>query len=67
VPKALRIFFRNKRKLFGDISRLIFSIIRDFYKEAAGKDIKTGMVIAHQTFGDMLRWNPHFHLGCIGE
>ncbi len=19
------------------------------------------MVIAHQTFGDMLRWNPHFH------
>ena len=55
VPKALRIFFRNNRKLFADISRLIFSIIRDFYKEAAGKDIKTGMVIAHQTFGDMLR------------
>jgi len=22
---------------------------------------KTGTVIAHQTFGDMLRWNPHFH------
>ena len=21
------------------------------------------MVISHQTFGDMLRWNPHFH--CI--
>ncbi|MEM6411840.1 MAG: transposase, partial [Pseudomonadota bacterium] len=21
----------------------------------------TGTVIAHQTFGDMLRWNPHFH------
>ena len=19
------------------------------------------MVVAHQTFGDMLRWNPHFH------
>ncbi|MDA3851909.1 MAG: transposase zinc-binding domain-containing protein, partial [Spirochaetaceae bacterium] len=25
VPKALRIFFRNNRKLFADISRLIFS------------------------------------------
>ena len=25
------------------------------------------MVIAHQTFGDMLRWNPHFHAGCIAE
>jgi hypothetical protein len=21
------------------------------------------MIAAHQTFGDMLRWNPHFH--CI--
>ena len=61
VPKALRVFFRNNRKLFADISRLIYSIIRDFYEEAAGKEIKTGMVIAHQTFGDMLRWNPHFH------
>ena len=31
------------------------------HKEAAEKEIRTGMVIAHQTFGDMLRWNPHFH------
>jgi len=60
-PKALRVFFRNNRKLFADISRLIFSIIKNFYNEATEKDIKTGMVIAHQTFGDMLRWNPHFH------
>jgi hypothetical protein len=61
VPKALRVFFRKNRKLFADVSRLIFSILIDFYNEAAGKAIKTGMVIAHQTFGDMLRWNPHFH------
>ena len=48
-------------KLFADVSRLIFSIIKEFYKEAAGKETSTGMVISHQTFGDMLRWNPHFH------
>lgn len=36
-------------------------MINDFYREVAGKEIRTGMVIAHQTFGDMLRWNPHFH------
>lgn len=36
-------------------------MISDFYREVAGKEIHTGMVIAHQTFGDMLRWNPHFH------
>ncbi len=60
-PKALRIFFRNNRTLFADVSRLIFSMIREFYKDVAGTTIKTGMVIAHQTFGDMLRWNPYYH------
>jgi hypothetical protein len=63
VPKALRIFFRNDRNLFADESRLIFRILKKFYKETAGKTIQTGMVISHQTFGDMLHWNPHFH--CI--
>jgi hypothetical protein len=78
-PKALRVFFRHDRKLFAEISKMIFAMISDFYKEVAGKEICTGMVIAHlrffakrkypahtpykalQTFGDMLRWNPHFH------
>jgi Putative transposase len=36
-------------------------MIKEFYKEAAGKRIITGIVIAYQTFGDMLRFNPHFH------
>jgi hypothetical protein len=43
------------------VSRLIYEILREFYHEAAGRQLLTGMVIAHQTFGDMLRWNPHFH------
>ena len=60
-PKALRVYFRNDRKLFADFSRLIFAMIKEFYKEAAGIEIITGMVIAYQTFGDMLRFNPHFH------
>jgi hypothetical protein len=40
---------------------MIFAMISDFYRAVAGSEIDTGMVIAHQTFGDMLRWNPHFH------
>jgi len=55
------VFFRHDRKLFADISKMIFSMVSDFYREVAGKKINTGMVIAHQTFGDMLRFNPHFH------
>jgi hypothetical protein len=61
VPKALRPFFRHDRRLFAEVSRLIYNILREFYQEAAGRQLLTGMVIAHQTFGDMLRWNPHFH------
>jgi hypothetical protein len=61
VPKALRPFFRHDRRLFADVSRLINNLIGEFYNEAAGRSLLSGMVIAHQTFGDMLRWNPHFH------
>ena len=61
LPKALRIFFRHDRRLFGHVSRLIYHIIQEFYHQAAGRPIRTGVVIAHQTFGDMLRWNLHFH------
>jgi hypothetical protein len=61
MPKALRPFFRHDRRLFTEVSGLIYDILREFYREAAGRQLLTGMVIAHQTFGDVLRWNPHFH------
>jgi len=61
MPKALRPFFRHDRRLFAEVSRLIHDILRCFYQEAAGRPLLTGMVIAHQSFGDQLRWNPHFH------
>jgi hypothetical protein len=49
-PKALRVFFRHDRKLFAEISKMIFAIIIDFYREVAGQEIRTGMVIAHLRF-----------------
>ena len=64
IPKALRPFFRHDRRLFAELSRLIFSMISEFYCEAVGRPVLTGMVrmvIAHQTFGDLLRFNPHYH------
>ena len=38
-----------------------YRLLGEFFDEAAGRSLLTGMVIAHQIFGDMLRWNPHFH------
>ena len=58
---ALRPFFRHDHRLFAAVSRLIYRIIHEFYAEAASRPLLTGMVIAHQSFGDQLRWNPHFH------
>lgn len=59
LPKALRPSFRHDRGLFAEVFRLIYHILREFYYEAADRPLLTGMVIAHQTIGDMLRWNPH--------
>ena len=63
VPKALRIYFKNDRNLFADVSKIIFSIINDYYNETAKTAVKPGAVISYQSFGDMVRANPHYH--CI--
>jgi len=59
-PKLLRPYSRHNRRLFSDISRLIFVIIKRFYDKAAGR---TGMVLAYQSAGEYLKFNPHYH--CI--
>jgi len=60
-PKILRPFFRHDRRLFSEISRLLFKMPADFYNEAAGKAIESAAVIAFQTAGDFVRFNPHYH------
>jgi hypothetical protein len=39
LPKTLRIFLRYDQRLFGQLSRLIFSPIAEFYSSAATKPI----------------------------
>jgi hypothetical protein len=50
MPKALRPFFRHDRRLFAEVSRLIYDILAEFYHEAAGRPVLTGTVIAHLKF-----------------
>ena len=57
----LRIFFKYDRELFADISKLIYSIIEEYYNELSKVKIKSGAVISYQTAGDVLRFNSHFH------
>jgi hypothetical protein len=62
-PKLLRFYLRHNRRLFSEISQLIFAILQRFYDKAAKRSVRTGMVLAYQTSGEFLRWNPHYH--CI--
>lgn len=63
IPKFLRVFFKYDRSLFSEISKLIYSIVNDYYSELRGVSLKSGAVISYQSSGDMLRWNSHWH--CI--
>ena len=69
-PKILRVYFRNN-KLYSEISQLINTIILDYYSEQKGDNIKTACVIAYQTYGEFVRYNPHFHAlvleGCFNQ
>jgi hypothetical protein len=61
IPEALRVFLRDDQRLFGLISRLIFSLIAEFCSAAAAKPISSAALPAYQPFGDALRFDPHFH------
>ena len=61
IPKCLRPYFLYNRTLFSDISHLIYDLIQDYYNEVAGKNITSGLILSHQTFGDFVKPNPHWH------
>jgi hypothetical protein len=61
LPKLLRLYFKYDRNLFQDVSRIIFSILQDFYNEAAPTAVKTAAVVSYQSCGSLMRWNPHYH------
>jgi len=61
LPKCLRVFFRHDRKLFSEVSRLIFDILRRYFNEAAGEAVESAAVLCFQSFGEFMRWNSHWH------
>ena len=61
LPKALRVFLKNDKSLFAHISKMIFKLISNFYNLAACKSITTGCTLCYQSYGDLLRFNSHFH------
>jgi hypothetical protein len=75
IPKILRYFLYD-RKLLADLSRCAWESLKVFRQEAVGTPCRKvspdripGAIIAVQTFGDFLGFNPHTHIlvtdGCF--
>jgi ribosomal protein S27E len=70
IPKILRRYFLYDRKLLADLSRGAWESLKVFLQDAVPEDDPVpGAVIAMQTFGDFLGFNPHCHIlvtdGCF--
>jgi hypothetical protein len=70
IPKILRPYFLYDRKLLADLSRCAWESLKLFLREAVPqRNPIPGAVIAIQTFGDFLGFNPHCHIlvtdGCF--
>jgi ribosomal protein S27E len=70
IPKILRRYFLYDRKLLAGLSRCAWDSLKVFMQEAVPEKAPIpGAVIAMQTFGDFLGFNPHCHIiltdGCF--
>jgi len=61
MPKMLRVFFKFKRKLLGELCRCAVPALLLYFQAAAGRPLEPGIVSVIQTFGDRINLHPHLH------
>jgi len=65
LPKILRHYFLYDRILLSDLSHCAWESLKTFLATVfLEQDAMIGAVIAIQTFGDFLNFNPHCHVLC---
>ena len=65
IPKILRRYFLYDRRLLSELSLCAWDSLKTFFKTIIPEeDALPGAVIAIQTFGDFLGFNPHCHVLC---
>jgi hypothetical protein len=62
IPKTLRIFFKYRRRLLGELSRAAVKALSVCLEALAGEPLVSGIIVAVQTFGDRINFHPHLHL-----
>jgi hypothetical protein len=65
IPKIIRRYFLYDRKLLSELSRCAWETLKVFFQETVSEEgAVPGVVIAIQSFGDFLGFNPHLHILC---
>jgi len=61
IPRMLRIFFKYKRRLLGDLCRCALRSLTRYFTVVTGSTLMPGVISAIQTFGDRINLHPHLH------
>jgi hypothetical protein len=61
IPKRLRVFFKYKRRLLGDLCRCALRSLSCYFEIVTGSALTPGVIAAIQTFGDRINLHPHLH------
>ncbi len=62
IPKMLRVYFRNDRRLLGTLSQCAYACVKAFFQATLKKpQAVPGVIVAIQTFGEMANFHPHLH------
>jgi ribosomal protein S27E len=62
MPKMLRIFFKYKRRLLGELCRAAVQALLKYFQAATGAELIPGVVAVIQSFGQKINFHPHAHL-----
>ncbi|MGB7294389.1 MAG: transposase [Candidatus Aminicenantales bacterium] len=62
IPKMLRIFFKYKRRLLGDLCRAAVLALLKYLQATTGSELIPGVVAVIQSFGQKMNFHPHIHL-----
>jgi len=61
IPKMLRVFFKFKRRLLGDLCRCAVRALLFYCQADEGKTLEPGVIAVIQTFGERINFHPHLH------
>ena len=62
IPKMLRIFFKYKRRLLGDLCQAAVQALLKYLQATTSTELRAGIVAVIQTSGDRINFHAHLHL-----